>query len=252
MSLSDFEILQKLGDGSYSTVYKVRRVSDNQIYALKKVRMINLKHKEKRNALTEVRILASIHSPHVITYKEAFFDQGYLCIVMEFADAGDLYQRIRAYQAKKAYMDESFIWGFFIQMVQGLKALHDLQVLHRDIKSANVFLCHSGTAKLGDMNVSKVAEQGFLHTQTGTPYYASPEVWQDKPYGLKSDIWSLGCVLYEAICLRPPFKGENMQALFRQVIKGEYKHIPSQFSKDLSFVISQLLNVEPSLSLIHI
>ena len=82
-----------------------------------------------------------------------------------------------------------------------------MKILHRDLKSANVFLCEGGTvSKLGDMNVSKVAKRGMLHTQTGTPYYASPEVWKDQPYDSKSDIWSLGCVIYEAVTLKPPFK----------------------------------------------
>jgi NIMA (never in mitosis gene a)-related kinase len=87
-----------------------------------------------------------------------------------------------------------------------LKALHDINVMHRDIKSANIFLNKDETIKLGDMNVSKEADQnGLNYTQTGTPYYASPEVWRDEPYGFKSDIWSLGCVIYEMICLKPPF-----------------------------------------------
>lgn len=93
----------------------------------------------------------------------------------------------------------------------GLKRLHELRVFHRDIKSANVFLDTDGKACLGDMNVSKVAKAGLLYTQTGTPYYASPEVWNDRPYNSKSDIWSLGCVLYEALALNPPFRAENME-----------------------------------------
>ena len=87
----------------------------------------------------------------------------------------------------------------------GLRALHSLKIMHRDLKSANVFLFKDGRAKLGDLNVSKIAKAGLGYTQTGTPYYASPEVWMDKPYSNKSDVWSLGCVLYEAICLKPPF-----------------------------------------------
>jgi NIMA (never in mitosis gene a)-related kinase len=91
-------------------------------------------------------------------------------------------------------------------MVHGLKALHDKSVLHRDLKCANIFLNKDGTVKMGDLNVSKVAKfGGLLFTQTGTPYYASPEVWKDQPYDLKSDIWSLGCVLYETTTLQPPF-----------------------------------------------
>jgi NIMA (never in mitosis gene a)-related kinase len=108
-----------------------------------------------------------------------------------------------------------------ILVVRGLKAMHDLKVMHRDLKSANVFLNSDFTVKLGDMNVSKVAnKRGLNYTQTGTPYYASPEVWRDEPYDVKSDIWSLGCVLYEMIALKPPFTAEDMQGLFKKVVKG--------------------------------
>lgn len=102
-----------------------------------------------------------------------------------------------------------------------MKALHDLQILHRDLKSANVFLNKDNTVKLGDMNVSKVAKKGLLYTQTGTPYYASPEVWKDQPYDNKSDLWSLGCVLYEMASLKPPFRAENMEGLYKKVIRGK-------------------------------
>lgn len=247
MSLSNFEILTKLGDGAYSSVYKVRRIADGNIYALKKVKMQNLNKKEKKNALNEVRILASINHPNIISYKEAFFDDsGSLCLVMEYADNGDLYQKIVKYQKRGKHLSEKFIWSTFIQITKGLKALHELNILHRDMKSANVFLNMDGTAKLGDMNVSKVTKDGLLYTQTGTPYYASPEVWQDKPYNTKSDIWSLGCVLYEAASLHPPFRADDMQGLYDKVVKGEYSLIQGYFSKDLKFIIKQLLQIEPS------
>jgi NIMA (never in mitosis gene a)-related kinase len=103
-------------------------------------------------------------------------------------------------------------------MILGLQTLHDLKIIHRDIKCANIFLTKSGTVKLGDLNVSKVAKRGMLSTQTGTPYYASPEVWMDKPYNFKSDIWSLGCVLYEMITGKPPFLAKDMQGLYKAVI----------------------------------
>ncbi|OMJ71548.1 hypothetical protein SteCoe_30221 [Stentor coeruleus] len=247
MSLTNFEILAKLGDGAYSTVYKVRRIADGEIYALKKVKMQNLNKKEKKNALNEVRILASINHSNIISYKEAFFDDsGSLCLIMEYADNGDLYQKIVRHQKRGKYLSENFIWKTFTQMTKGLKTLHELNILHRDMKSANVFLNMNGTVKLGDMNVSKVAEDGLLYTQTGTPYYASPEVWQDKPYNTKSDIWSLGCVLYEAAALHPPFRAEDMQGLFDKVVKGEYPSIQPHYSRDLRFIIRQLLQIEPS------
>ena len=245
--MNDFKIISKLGEGAYSTVYKVRRFQDNNIYALKKVKLLNLSEKEKQNALNEVRILASVKSQFVISYKEAFFDEkdSTLCIIMEYADNGDLYQKIVEHKKSAKFFEEIDIWKIFIQLVKGLKALHELNILHRDLKSANVFLCSDGSAKLGDLNVSKVARKGLGYTQTGTPYYASPEVWKDQPYDNKSDIWSLGCVLYEMITLRPPFRAENMEGLYAKVIKGHVNKIPERFSQDLFAVVKILLQVSP-------
>lgn len=97
------------------------------------------------------------------------------------------------------------------------------------------------------MNVSKIAKQGLLYTQTGTPYYASPEVWRDQPYDSKSDIWSLGCVLYESITLKPPFRADDMAGLYKKVLSGSYTKIPSQFSDDLCRTVTELLKVEAQL-----
>ena len=245
--MNDFQIISKLGEGAYSTVFKVRRNVDNIIYALKKVKLLNLSEKEKENSLNEVRILASVKSNFVVSYKEAFFDEkdNTLCIVMEFADRGDLYQKIVQHKKSAMLFEESDIWRIFIQLVKGLKSLHDLKILHRDMKSANVFLFSNGSAKLGDLNVSKVAKRGLGYTQTGTPYYASPEVWKDKPYDNKSDVWSLGCVLYEMITLRPHFRAQNMEGLYNKVCKGQFSRIPDKFSDDLYKVVQFLLQVNP-------
>ena len=245
--MNDFQIISKLGEGAYSTVFKVKRIIDNKIYALKKVKLLNLSEKEKENSLNEVRILASVKSNFVVSYKEAFFDEkdNTLCIIMEFADRGDLYQKIVQHKKSAILFEESDIWRIFIQLVKGLKSLHDLKILHRDMKSANVFLFSNGSAKLGDLNVSKVAKRGLGYTQTGTPYYASPEVWKDKPYDNKSDVWSLGCVLYEMITLRPPFRAQNMEGLYNKVCKGQFSRIPDKFSDDLFKVVQFLLQVNP-------
>ena len=209
--------------------------------------MMNLTEKEKSNALNEIRILASIHNPNIISYKEAFIDEASMsvCIIMEFADNGDLYQKMVNYQKTNAQFSETEIWSIFIQVVRGLHSLHEFKILHRDMKSANVFLFKDGKAKLGDLNVSKIAKAGLGYTQTGTPYYASPEVWKDMPYDTKSDIWSLGCVLYEMATLRPPFKAEDMSSLYRKVLKGLYPKISSQYSQDLNIMIKSLLQVAP-------
>jgi NIMA (never in mitosis gene a)-related kinase len=246
MSLRDFEILSEIGEGAYSKVFKVLRLSDQEIYALKKVKIKSLKKKEKINALNEIRILASISHPNIISYKEAFFDDNSdsLCIVMEYADGGDLYQKILDSKKKQSYMSEAFLWHLLIKLTRALKALHELNIMHRDLKSANVFLTRDGKVKLGDLNVSKVAKEAMNHTQTGTPYYASPEVWKDDPYDVKSDIWSLGCVLYEAAALRPPFKAEDMKSLFKKVTKGVFPPLPTCYSQDFSEVLSFFIIVD--------
>ena len=246
--MENFEIITKLGSGSFSKVYKVIRKIDNQIYALKKVNILNLCDKEKFSSLNEIRILASIKNKYVVGYKEAFLDESdsTLCLVMEYADRGDLSKRINEQKSKGKYFNEKDIWRIFIQLVKGLKALHDMNILHRDFKSSNIFLFSNGYAKIGDLNVSKIIGKNILcHTQTGTPFYAAPEVWQEKPYSFKSDIWSLGCVLYEMTTLNQPFRSGNMIKLYNKILKCEIGKLPEKFSEDLYILIKNMIQIDP-------
>jgi NIMA (never in mitosis gene a)-related kinase len=219
MSLTEFEVLDKLGKGAFASVYKVRRKKDSQIYAMKRVNFGTMKTKEKDNALNEVRILASVQHPNIIGYKESFYDDQTktLNIIMEFADEGDIDGKIKKHIERKTNFPENEIWSYLIQVLQGLRALHNAKIMHRDLKSANIFI-KSGIIKLGDLNVSKLIKRlGMDHTQTGTPYYASPEVWGDKPYDYKCDIWSVGCIIYELCALKPPFRANDMSGLYRAI-----------------------------------
>lgn len=247
MSLKDFEVLQELGKGAYGSVFKVKRIEDGEIYALKKVVLNKLNPKEKENALNEIRILASISSPYVISYKDAFYDEKSfsLCIIMDYCDDGDLEAKINKNIKNKTFFLEVEIWDIITQVVYGLKALHEKKIMHRDLKCANIFLTKKQEVRIGDMNVSKVLKLGLLNTQTGTPYYASPEVWKDKPYDYKSDIWSLGCILYEMCASKPPFRGTTMEQVYARVIKGVYDQIPMHYSKDLRLIIASMLQVVP-------
>ena len=185
---------------------------------------------------------------NIISYKEAFieYSTNTLCMIMEYANGGDLYHYLLHHYKEKRYLTEKRVWQLFTQVLRGLKVLYDQKILHRDIKSQNVFLTKSGYAKLGDLNVSKVLKYGMLHTQAGTPYYASPEVWSERPYDHKSDVWSLGCVLYEMCTLKPPFRGESMRDLRQKICKGVYLPIPKHFSAELNDLIKQMLNTDPS------
>ena len=245
-SIADFKKEKVIGKGSFGSVYLVRRLADNKIYALKTVILDKLNKKEQENSVNEVRILASIKNPFVIGYKEAFFDDNNtLNIVMEYADDGDLQTKIRKMRHEGGFFKESLIWEYAIQMIQGLKALHDKKIMHRDLKSANIFLFKKNhLCKIGDMNVSKVVKDKVLLTQTGTPYYASPEVWRDESYSYKSDLWSIGCVIYELCEQHPPFLGKNLDELFEEVCKGKPKRINRIYSEDLWKMIMMLLQTD--------
>lgn len=114
------------------------------------------------------------------------------------------------------------------------------------MKAANSFIGEDGGVKIGDMNVSKKLNKGNLKTQIGTPYYMSPEIWEQRPYDSSCDIWSLGCMIYELCCLRPPFVANDLPRLKRAIISGRYPMIPARYSKDLSNAISAMLKVNPA------
>ena len=175
-SLSDFKIGRLLGKGSFGVVILVQRIIDGQIYAMKQVRINQLPEKEKKNSLNEIRILASLSHKNIIAYKDAFFDENSktLNIVMEYADNGDMSRKIKYNLKNGLIFSENIIWNYLIQILEGLHYLHEHNIIHRDLKSANIFLTQEGIVKIGDLNVSKIAKIGMAYTQTGTPYYASP------------------------------------------------------------------------------
>ena len=200
MSLNDFELGKILGKGSFASVLLVTRKQDRQIYAMKRINIAKMDPKEREGALNEIRILASLSHPNIIGYKEAFFDE-------------------RSKTKKRYLFSEETIWTWIIQILKGLKYLHDNKIMHRDLKCANLFLMKNGILKLGDLNVSKIAKFGIAQTQTGTPYYISPEIWEELPYDYKCDIWSVGCIIYEMCTLRPPFRGTSLKELYKNIKK---------------------------------
>ena len=248
MSLNDFEFREKLGTGSFGSVYIVKRKENQKIYAMKRVKLINLGEKEKQNSFNEVRLLASFSHPNIIGYKEAFFDEksSTLNIVMEYADDGDLSTKIKDNIKKHVQFEESTIWSILIQILEGLNYLHKSRIIHRDLKSANIFLTKKGIVKIGDLNVSIIAKKNLAVTQTGTPYYAAPEIWEHESYNNKCDIWSVGCITYEMACLRVPFRGTSIHQLYINIKKGKYEEIPNIYSNDLKNIIRLILCSDPS------
>jgi len=246
MSLNNFIIGKNLGKGAFGSVCLVTRKEDKKVYAMKSINIGKLDKKEIEAALNEVRILASLSHPNIIGYKDAFYDENSrtLNIVMEYADDGDISHKIQDNLRRRLRFEESTIWEWIIQLLKGLKYLHDNKIMHRDIKCANIFLMKNGLLKIGDLNVSKIAKSNMARTQTGTPFYLAPEIWKDLPYDYKCDIWSVGCIIYELCTSRPPFRGTSLKELRRNVLNGYYLPI-SGFSNDIKDIIAKMLIVDP-------
>ena len=121
--------------------------------------------------------------------------------------------------------------------------LHSQNILHRDLKTLNIFLTKDNLIRIGDLGVAKILQsaENFVRSKVGTPYYLSPEVCEDRPYNNKSDIWSLGCVLYELCSLRHPFEAKNQAELLLKIVKGKYERLPKKYSKDLGDIVHSCL-----------
>ena len=227
--------------------YRVRRLSDDKVYALKETNVRNLSQQERQEAVNEIRLLASVQQNAAISgFHEAFIDGNRLCIVMEYAPFGDLSRALRKRQAQRKLLPEDLIWSYFIQIARGLQALHAQKILHRDVKTANVLRMSGEIVKLGDLGVAKLMKGAMTNTQIGTPHYMPPEVWRNRPYTFNSDVWALGCVLFEMCTFAVPFEARSMEELRFKVMKGKFPALPAVYSSDMQKMVRWLMIAEPS------
>lgn len=204
-----------------------------------------LQVREKEDALNEVRLLASVNHPNIIKYYESFVENSKLYIVTELVRDGDLFQKLQRTNSRRQNLPEETIWSIFVQISEALKCLHDHKVIHRDLKSANIFF-QGSKVKIGDLGVGTVLRQRKAHTCVGTPYYLAPEMWKNKPYDTKVDVWSLGVLLYELAVMEPPFQAKTMKDLSKVICRGKYQRLPSCYSQELNDMVRNLLVLEPS------
>ncbi|NXA68522.1 NEK3 kinase, partial [Mohoua ochrocephala] len=242
--MEGYNVLQVLGEGSFGRALLVHHRISDQKYVMKEIRL-PMSSSGVENSRKEAVLLAKMKHPNIVAFKESFEADGHLYIVMEYCDNGDLMQKIK-HQGGNLF-PEGTILHWFVQMCLAVKHIHDKRVLHRDIKSKNVFLTQSGQVKLGDFGSARLLAHpmSYACTYVGTPYYVPPEIWESLPYNNKSDIWSLGCILYELCTLKHPFQANSWKHLILKICKGSYDPLPSHYSYELHYLIKQMFKRNP-------
>ncbi|NWV37147.1 NEK5 kinase, partial [Grantiella picta] len=247
--MDKYEIIKKIGEGSFGKIFLAKGKMDNEPCVIKEINLTKMPVKEKEASEKEVILLAKMKHANIVTFYASLQEKNKLYIVMEYCDGGDLMKRINMQHG--VLFEEDQILSWFVQICLGLKHIHDKKILHRDVKTQNVFLSNNGkVAKLGDFGIARQLNSTteFAHTCVGTPYYLSPEICESRPYNNKTDIWSLGCVLYELCALKHPvstFQGNSLHELVLKICRGRFQPVSPTYSYDLRILISQLFKISP-------
>ncbi|XP_077295438.1 nimA-like kinase [Arctopsyche grandis] len=239
----NYEKIRTVGKGAFGTAILYRKISVDKLVVLKEIDTADLSPEERLMALNEVEVLSSLNHPNIIGYGGSFIENGVLMIEMEYADGGTLSQMLNS---RETHIPEREILDYLRQITSAIAHMHSNNILHRDLKTANVFLNSDGCVKIGDFGISKILSTHVqAQTVLGTPYYISPEMCEGKEYGEKSDIWAMGCILYELCCLHRAFQASSLSALVNKIMQGDYKPVPSGYSKEMCNLITLLLNKNP-------
>ncbi|KAB5595140.1 Serine/Threonine kinase catalytic domain containing protein [Ceratobasidium theobromae] len=254
--LDDYEAGEVVGNGSFGLIRKVRRKADGALFARKELNFERMTERDRKQIVAEVNILKDLKHDHIVRYHDRYVDRdnGILYILMEYCGGGDLSGAIKQMRRQNKHIAEDTIWSYFAQILLALHHCHfpnsklsaegsnivsprpTQQILHRDLKPENVFLDSEGYVKLGDFGLAKqIGYATFTQTYVGTPYYMSPELINEKQYDTKSDIWSLGCLIYELCAQNPPFhEAKTHQELALSIRQGRIPPLPRVYSSALS------------------
>eukprot|EP01038_Epipyxis_sp_PR26KG_P005433 gene5433-7526_t len=246
--MDKYSVQKVVGQGSYGRAVLSKRKTDNKLCIIKEISLAKLSKKDAKQTEQEATLLSKLKHPNIVTFWESFISKSVLYIVMEFADGGDLDHYIKDHSKKaRGYIPEVQVLNLFVQLCLAIKHIHDRKILHRDLKSQNIFLTSTGLLKLGDFGVSRVLSNttALASTQIGTPYFMSPEIMQNERYNSKTDIWSLGCILYELMCLKLPFGGNSMKELVNNIVRTNPAPPSSSYSNELRELVKETLIKNP-------
>ncbi|XP_034429189.1 serine/threonine-protein kinase Nek5 isoform X2 [Hippoglossus hippoglossus] len=244
--MNNYEVVRQIGEGAFGKAFLARERGGDRQCVVKQIDLRKMSAREKEASKKEASLLSKMRHPNIVSFSASFQERGSLYIVMEYCDGGDLMKKINM-QRGVSFTEEQIV-SWFIQICLGLKHIHDRKILHRDVKTQNIFLSNGGMkVKLGDFGIARMLNNTMelARTCVGTPSYISPEICESRPYNNKTDIWSLGCVLYELCTLRHPFEGSSLRQLVSKICRGRYNPVPSRYSYDLRLLVTQLFKVNP-------
>lgn len=250
-TLSRFQIEKKIGKGQFSEVFHARDRRTGSAVALKKISIFEMMDAKTRlDCYKEINLLQQLDHPNIIKHIGYFISSNDLYIILELAGGGDLSRLLSYFSSKGTHLSEGSIWKFFSQVSDALAHMHEKRVMHRDIKPANIFVTSDGVPKLGDLGLGRFFSNRTqdAHSLVGTPYYMSPERIKESGYDFKSDIWSMGCLLYEMAALQSPFFGEkmNLYSLCKKIESVNYPPLPAdKYSDAISTVVAACLQPDP-------
>eukprot|EP01063_Lacrimia_lanifica_P020178 TRINITY_DN27511_c0_g1_i1.p1 TRINITY_DN27511_c0_g1~~TRINITY_DN27511_c0_g1_i1.p1 ORF type:complete len:450 (+),score=221.41 TRINITY_DN27511_c0_g1_i1:52-1401(+) len=249
-STSKYYKTKKIGRGSYGEAWLVEHNESGAVCVAKVMELPKMSNRDIQYAYSEIKCLSLIKHPNVIRYYEDKEEGDCLLIIMEFADGGDLDRQIKQRVANNYnYFQEYEVLFMFLQLCMALDHIHGKKMLHRDIKGANIFLTSTGVIKLGDFGFSHEYEEtvsnAVADTFCGTPYYLAPELWENKKYGKKADLWSLGVLLYEMLTLKRPYVAQNMRGLMDKVLESKFPPLPPHCKEEMNSLVSFILQADP-------
>ncbi|XP_063766411.1 LOW QUALITY PROTEIN: serine/threonine-protein kinase Nek4 [Eleginops maclovinus] len=244
--MNNYVFIRVVGKGSYGEVNLVKNKTDRKQYVIKKLNLTTSSKRERRSAEQEAQLLSELRHPNIVTYRESWEgDDCLLYIAMGFCEGGDLYHRLK--QQKGELLPERQVVEWFVQIAMALQYLHERNILHRDLKTQNIFLTKTNIIKVGDLGIARVLENqnDMASTLIGTPYYMSPELFSNKPYNHKSDVWALGCCVYEMSTLKHAFNAKDMNSLVYRIVEGKLPQMPSRYDPQLGDLIKSMLCKRP-------
>ena len=239
-----YQKLTQIGQGHFSTVFKVLNKDDNKIYVLKEILLSKLSNKEIELMLNESKILSKINNKHIVKYYESFQINNTINIIMEFCEGLDLKQFILSHKNQNKLIEENQIYSIILGICIGLKEIHKKNLIHRDLKPENLFLGKNNLIKIGDFGISKHLNSNnkYANTNIGTDNYMAPERISGKKYNNKVDIWALGCIIYELCTLEVCFHSEGLLGLCNKIVYEPHGKINlNYYHKELQDLIDLLL-----------